>query len=260
MHMDWKPDNYLGGGKAELRTRPARALLARVPLENPALVYDLGCGPGNSTILLKQRWPEARVVGVDNSAAMLEKARAEYPDLTFEEGDIGDWRPSGAPDLIFANASIHWVPDHYELLLRLFDALAPGGCLAIQQPNNFDAPSHALISEIAGEPQFRPELKGRLLGIHVQDATDYHTMLRGVAEEVDVWETEYVQPLEGEDPVLDWVRTTTLLPIQQTLSVEGFALFERIYAARLREAYPAAEDGVTLFPFRRMFIYARKAV
>lgn len=254
----WNPNQYMKGAMGDLRTRPALDLLARVSLDEPKRIFDLGCGPGNSTAPLKARWPGAEVTGVDNNPAMLEKARAAHSDIGFEEADIGTWQPDAPADLIFANASIQWVADHASLLPRLVGALAPGGCVAIQQPNNFAAPSHTLIAEVAAGDRFREKLAGKLLGDAVRDVRFYHDLLRPLAASVDIWETEYAQALSGEDPVLEWVRSTTLLPIQRELSEADFEAFTADYRQRLRIAYPTADDGITLFPFRRMFMVIGK--
>jgi trans-aconitate 2-methyltransferase len=254
----WNPNQYMKGGMGELRTRPAIDLLARIPTEAVKRVVDLGCGPGNSTAPLKGRWSNAAVIGVDSNLAMLEKARAAHPGLDFAEGDIATWEPEAPVDVIFANASFHWVPDHAALFPRLLNLLTPGGCLAVQQPNNFAALSHTLIGEIASDERYRDRLEGKLLGDYVQDVRFYHDLLRPVAERVDIWETEYAQALTGADPVLEWVRGTTLLPVERELSEEDFAAFTTAYRQRLRDAYPEAADGITLFPFRRMFITATR--
>ncbi|WP_417514149.1 methyltransferase domain-containing protein [Minwuia sp.] len=252
----WNPEQYLKGTMGDLRTRPVFDLLARVPVDTATSVYDLGCGPGNSTAPLKARWPGATVTGIDNNPAMLEKARDSFAGITFREADIGTWEPDDPADVIFANAALHWVPDHARLLARLLGFLRPGGCLAIQQPNNFAAPSHALIGEIARDPRFRDRLKGKLLGDFVQDVRFYHDLLRPIADAVDIWETEYAQPLNGADPVLEWVRGTALLPVETNLDRDDFSAFVSVYREKLRTAYPVAPDGITLFPFRRMFIIA----
>jgi len=252
----WNPAQYMKGNMGDLRTRPVHDLIARIPVEGAQRVVDLGCGPGNSTAPLKARWPEAAVSGIDSNPAMLEKARASHRDLTFDQGDISVWRPDGPVDVIFANASIHWVPEHKTLLPRLLGHLNSGGCLAIQQPNNFAAPSHALIAEVADLPDFRDALAGKLVGDFVRDVRFYHDLLRPLTSHLDIWETEYAQPLIGDDPVLEWVRGTTLLPVRQALSDEAFAAYESIYRQKLRTAYPKAPDGTTLFPFRRMFMVA----
>ncbi|MDF1732335.1 MAG: methyltransferase domain-containing protein [Minwuia sp.] len=250
----WNPDQYMKGAMGDLRTRPAVDLLNRVMHDAPRRAVDLGCGPGNSTRLLRVRWPEAEVCGVDNSPAMLKKASAVDTGIAWQLADIADWEPEGDIDVIFANASLHWVPDHTGLFTRLAEALPSGGMLAVQMPNNFAAPSHSLISEIAERPEFQAALAGRLLGDFVQPASFYHSLLRALPGRVDVWETEYLQSLTGDDPVLEWVRGTALLPVQENLSSADFQTFTELYRARLRQAYPMGDDGVTVFPFRRMFI------
>ena len=253
----WNPDQYLKGAMGDLRTRPALDLLARIPAEDPKVIYDLGCGPGNSTAPLKARWPDARVIGLDNSESMLERARANHPELEFVLGDIAEFAPEAPADVIFANASIHWVYDHEALFRRLLDALRPGGCIAVQQPNNFRAPSHTLIGDIASEEPYREQLLSRLVGDFVQAPSFYHGLLRAVCDHVDVWETICQQALQGEDAVFEWVRGTALLPVERHLDALDFDEFVAIYKKRLREAYPVAPDGLVLFPFRRMFVVGR---
>lgn len=126
---DWDPSLYLQYS-AE-RTRPAAELLARVPLADITSAVDLGCGPGNSTALLKQRWPSAQIAGVDNSPAMLEEARQALPDCHFVEADIRHYKPDQPLSLIYANASLQWIPDHYHLLPHLVSLLQLNGVLAV---------------------------------------------------------------------------------------------------------------------------------
>ncbi len=250
----WNPDQYMKGAMGDLRTRPAMDLLNRVRHDAPRRAVDLGCGPGNSTRLLGARWPGATVSGVDNSPAMLEKAADLDDAINWHLSDIRDWQPEPETDVIFANASLHWVPDHAALFTRLALALPSGGVLAVQMPNNFAAPSHTLIAEVANRPEFRAKLAGKLVGDFVQSPAFYHGLLRGLSGQVDVWETEYLQSLTGPEPVLEWVRGTALLPVQENLADADFRDFTELYRARLRQAYPSAADGITVFPFRRMFI------
>ncbi len=252
--MSWNPERYLNFG--DHRTRPAADLLARVALSAPARVADLGCGPGNSTGLLVARWPEAQVVGVDNSAAMLAKARASGIRAAWVEGDIAGWTPSAPFDVIFSNAALQWLPDHAGLLPRLFDHLALGGVLAVQMPRNFGAPSHALLRAVADAGPWAERLQPVLLREPVATPAWYHDLLTPVAARLDLWETEYLQVLEGDDPVLAWIRGTALRPVQAALDAEELCAFEADYAARLRVAYPKRPDGRTPFPFRRLFIVA----
>jgi trans-aconitate 2-methyltransferase len=252
--VTWQPERYLAF--ADQRTRPALDLLARVPLVNPARVADLGCGPGNSTALLAQRWPEAAVTGVDSSLEMLAQARARGVPAIWVKADIEAWTPDRPLDLIFANAALQWLGDHATLLPRLIGQLRAGGVLAVQMPRNFEAPSHALLRETARSGPWADRLAGILDQQAVAAPAAYHDLLTPHAAALDIWETEYLHVLAGDDPVLRWTRGTALRPVMQALDAAQFAAFETAYAARLRAAYPRRTDGRTLFPFRRLFIVA----
>src|SRR5690606_20132337 len=220
-------------------------------------VADLGCGPGNATRLLAERWPEAAVVGIDSSADMLAKARGSGIRASWVEADIATWAPDRPFDLIYSNAALHWLDDHEELLPRLLRSVRPGGVLAVQMPRNFEAPSHALVhatarsgpwaEPLADVPDWRP----------VQAPEWYYDLLAPKAAVLDIWETVYLHVLEGDDPVLRWTRSTALRRIAPALDEEQRAAFEAAYAAGLREAYPRRADGRTLFPFRRLFKIGR---
>ena len=253
--MAWEPDRYLQF--ADERLRPAQDLLARVPLAAPARVADLGCGPGNVTALLAQRWPRAELIGIDASAAMLDRARRALPEARFEQADIRHWTPAEAPDLIFSNAALHWLDDHPALFPRLLSLLAPGGVLAVQMPGNFDAPSHRLIRELAASPAWADRLAGARMGA-VLEMPDYHRFLAPHCARLSLWETIYWQPLSGPAPVLDWLRGTTLLPYLAALSTDDQACLLAELAPRLAEAYPPDASGTTLFPFRRIFLVAAR--
>lgn len=252
---EWNPSQYLKF--ADERTRPAADLLARVPLAAPAMIVDLGCGPGNSTELLARRWPGARLTGVDNSAAMLESAAKAHPDWTWEEADIAAWSPRAPVDLIFANAALHWVPDHAALFPRLFGQVAPGGALAVQMPRNFDAPSHALMHRLADDPRWRDRLAGAARR-PVAAPARYYDLLAPLARRIDLWESEYMHVLEGPAAILEWVRGTGLRPYLDPLDKPEQAAFTERYLAALAEAYRPAADGKVLFPFRRLFLVAER--
>jgi trans-aconitate 2-methyltransferase len=255
--MSWHPERYLAFD--DYRTRPAADLLARVPLRAPERVVDLGCGPGNSTALLALRWPQADVLGIDSAAAMLAKAREGGIAARWLEADIASWTPDAPVDLLFSNAALQWLPDHQTLLPRLLGHLRPGGVLAIQMPRNHQAASHVTLRELAGEKPWAARLAGVLRAEPVASPASYHDLLAPLAASLEIWQTEYLQVLEGEDPVLRWTEATALRPVLQTLDeIEG-AAFKQAYAARLREAYPRRPDGTTLFPFLRLFIVAQRA-
>jgi trans-aconitate 2-methyltransferase len=252
--MSWSPEGYLAFG--DERTRPAVDLLARVPLSAPARVADLGCGPGNSTRLLCERWPEADVVGIDGSAAMLAKAEGSGLRARWLVSDVAAWTPDAPFDLLFSNAALHWLPDHASLLPRLLSHLRPGGVLAVQMPRNFAAPSHTLLREVASAGPWAASLAPHLDRQPVAAPEWYHDLLAPLATALDIWQTEYLHVLDGDEPVLNWVRSTALRPVIAALTPEEQALFEAEYARRLRTAYPTRRDGRTLFPFRRLFIVA----
>lgn len=250
----WEPGQYLAYSGP--RARPAQDLLARIAAEAPANVYDLGCGAGNVTRLLSKRWPEARLVGIDSSAEMLRAAAAEMPKGAWIEADLATWSPEGPADVLFSNAVLHWLGDHDQLFPRLLDWLAPGGVLAVQMPANFDAPSHTGIAMSAREAPWRDRLEPLLRPPPVAAPATYHDLLAPLCATLDIWETTYLHVLEGEDPVLNWIKGTALRPLLAALEEADRPAFEAACATRLRQAYPPRPDGRTLFPFRRLFIVA----
>lgn len=251
--MVWNPSRYLQFGAERLR--PALDLIARIPQVAPGFFFDLGCGPGNVTALLRERWPDCRLTGVDASPEMLARSRADYPGIAWQQADIGTWCPGSPADLIFSNAALHWLPDHPTLLPRLVDMLAPGGTLALQMPANFAAPSHAEIRTLAAEPPWHERLAGASMG-SVLDPRAYYDLLAPRCRWVDLWETTYWQVLQGDDPVVDWVRGTTLTPYLERLGDPEREAFLADYRQRIAAAYPRRVDEMTLFPFRRLFIVA----
>src|SRR6185437_14591653 len=250
---DWDPQLYRRF-EGE-RTRPARELLARVDLASPGLVFDLGCGPGNSTELLVERWPGARVRGVDNSEAMLAAARQRLPAVEFELSDIGGWRPERAPDLIYANAALQWVGEHRSLLPRLLAALAPGGSLAVQMPDNLDMPSHRAMREVAALPEFAAAIgDAAAVRSRILPAETYYDLVSNDAAAVDVWRTTYYHPMPSPRAIVDWLRGTGLRPFLQRLDDAASDTFLREYEARVDAAFPERVDGLRLLPFPRLFI------
>lgn len=254
----WDPTTYLAF--ADERSRPFADLVARVGAERPSLVVDMGCGPGQLTASLLRRWPEARVVGVDNSPEMLGEAaaHAEPGRLAFELGDIVTWSPPGPVDVLVSNAALQWVPGHRALLPTWVSWLRPGGWLAVQVPGNFQAPSHAAVRALAAEPRWRARLEG-VLGEEapVAGPADYAGDLAALGCRVDAWETTYLHLLAGEDAVLRWAQGTALRPVLDRLSPAERDQFLGELAPRLRAAYPAGPHG-TPFPFRRVFFVARR--
>jgi len=261
--MAWQPEQYLQ--YAGERLRPAVDLLARIPLASPRMIVDLGCGAGNVTKLLGERWPDARIVGVDSSSEMLDQARAALahdPRYEFVAADLADWRPTAPVDLLYSNAALHWLPDHAGVFSRVAAMVAKDGVLAVQMPDNFRAPSHTLIADIARSGRWRNKLGPVVREPPVAAAAEYLSWLSPLMTRVDIWSTEYLQVLpprnDGEHPVAAWTKGTWLVPILAALEDDERAEVLREYMARLALAYPPRGDGSTLFPFRRLFIVANR--
>jgi len=254
---DWNPDLYRRF--EDERTRPAAELLARVGLQAPRTVFDLGCGPGNSTELLMARFPQAEVVGTDNSPAMIEAARQRLSALRFELSDIAQWQPEQPPDLVYSNATLQWLPDHEQLLPRLFGTLAPGGVLAVQMPDNLDEPSHRLMRETAAEPRFAAHIgDAATVRARILPAGGYYDLLAPQADEVDVWRTTYHHRMGSPGDIVQWLRSTGLKPFVEVLPEALQPEFLAAYEERIADAYPARSDGSRLLAFPRLFIVARK--
>ncbi len=252
----WDAQQYLK--YSDERSRPFFDLLARVRRERADSIADLGCGPGNLTRTLAERWPTARLLGVDNSLEMLQQARprAIPGRLDFVQADIASWSPEKAVDLIFSNAALQWVSGHEALLPRLAGMLAPDGTLAVQMPYHFQNPAHLVIEETKADPRWRPALEG--VGLHQKSVLPlvwYVERLHDLGFTVDAWQTTYVHVLSGENPVLEWFKGSALRPLLSRLAPEARVEFLHELGARLRAAYPA-RGGITLLPFPRLFFVA----
>lgn len=258
----WDPVQY--GVFADHRGRPFHELAARIaPAGRRQVVghvVDLGCGSGELTATLARRWPDARVEGVDGSAAMIERAsaHADGEQVRFTLGDIATWRAPHPIDVIVSAAALQWVPGHQAMLPGWVDALTSGGQLAFTVPGNFDAPSHAILRELCTSPRWRADLAGTVRHDVVSEPAEYLRILTEAGCAVDAWETTYLQVLHGDAPVLEWVRGTALRPVLAALDGEDAkAAFLDEYGARLARAYPA-RNGATVLPFRRIFVVARR--
>jgi trans-aconitate 2-methyltransferase len=256
--MAWDPEIYLRFG-AE-RTRPAGELLARImPSSPPNAVADIGCGPGNSTELLAMRWPLAALDGMDSSAEMLETAARSAFKARWIKADVATWQPDKTYDVLFANAILQWVDDHRTLLPRLMSFLNPDGVFAFQMPRNFKEPCHTLMRKVADEGPWADKLRNVRDWSVVREPDEYYDMLSPLSANVDIWETEYLQVLDGENPVYRWLSGTGLRPFANALDEgEERDEFLRRYAAETAKAYPQRTDGKTLYPFKRLFVVAKK--
>jgi len=254
MTHTWDPERYLA--YADERGRPFVDLLQRVGATAPARVVDLGCGPGNLTRLLAERWPDAEVVGLDSSSEMIEAATRDVPGVDFSVADLRDWRPDEPVDVLVSNATLQWLPDHLDLLPGLVARVRPGGWFAFQVPGNFGEPSHTLRDEIAAHAPYAEHVADVAApGSH--DPQVYLEALADLGCRVDAWETTYLHVLTGEDPVFTWVSGTGARPTLQALEPVGLReRFEEEFRSRLREAYPPGPHGVVM-PFRRVFVVAQ---
>lgn len=250
---DWNPSHYLAF--ADERTRPARDLLAQVPLEHARRVYDLGCGPGNSTALLVERFPGAHVTGIDNSPAMLEAARAGCAGADFTFGDLSSWQPDDRPELLFSNATFQWVPNHLAVLERLAAGLGDAAVLAVQMPDNLAEPSHRLMRAAAGQGPWAGKLmEAAAARDALPEVAEYYARLKPLFRRLDVWHTIYNHPLPGVAGIIDWLGSTGLRPFLGPLEAEERKLFLARYHDLLAEAYPLQADGMVLLAFPRLFL------
>ena len=255
MVEDWSARQYLKF--EDERTRPPRDLLAQVPLQSARRVFDLGCGPGNSTQLLVQRFPQAEVVGLDSSPDMLRQARERLPGSVFVEADLATWCPPERTDLLFANAVFQWVPDHPAVLRRLLEALPPGGVLAVQMPDNTTEPALALMREVAASgPWAVPLAHAAAARDDLPTPADYYDLLRPLSTHIDIWHTVYNHVMAGPAAVVEWFRGSGLRPFLSPLDDDMRRGFVADYTARIAQAYPARFDGKALLRFPRLFIVA----
>jgi trans-aconitate 2-methyltransferase len=253
----WDPTQYLRF--AGERLRPALDLLAQVPLDAPARVVDFGCGAGNVTAILKQRYPAADVSGIDGSAEMLEKARTATPDCRFEQADFFQWQPRVAVDLIYSNAALQWVGRHAVLFPRLLSFVAPRGVLAVQMPMMHDTPLRRLPLEIAKSGPWAERLKGVASAPDILTPAAYWDLLRPHVASLDVWQTTYMHALSGEHAVAEWASGSSLRPFLDVLPDDQKAAFRLAYSEATRPHYPRRPDGATLLAFHRLFIVAQMA-
>lgn len=251
----WDADLYLRFGNE--RTQPAIDLLARVMLSDPKRIIDLGCGPGNSTALLRQRWPDAAVTGLDSSPEMIAAAQRDYPDGDWQLADLRTWQADAPYDLVFSNATLQWLPDHGTLYPHLFAQVAPGGALAVQIPVFHTTALQKVLLELASESAWRERLQPATRALVAESPGFYYDALVEQTSRIDLWETEYDHVLASSDATVEWISGTRLRPYLEALGNDADReAFLRRLRAGVAEIYRPQRDGKVLFPFRRMFLIA----
>lgn len=252
---DWSARQYLKF--EDERTRPPRDLLAQVPLDRPRRVVDLGCGPGNSTELLIERFPHSEVIGIDTSPDMLRQARDRLPGRKFVQADIATWTPDTETDLLFGNAVFQWVPDHSAVLRRLLSALPEGGVLAVQMPDNTEEPALALMRKVAASgPWASNREMNDAARSDLPTPEAYYDLLKPVCRHLDVWHINYNHVMAGPEAIVEWFKGSALRPYLNALDAEMGKKFLTVYTAEIAKAYPARFDGKVLLRFPRLFIVA----
>ncbi|MEN8113445.1 MAG: methyltransferase domain-containing protein [Actinomycetota bacterium] len=250
--MPWDPEHYLRF--ADHRERPGVELMARIPNIEARTIVDLGCGTGNLTELLARRWPAAKVIGIDSSPEMIDRAGRDHPELDWVIGDVAQWEPEDPVDLIFSNATLHWLDAHASLFRRLRSQVSPGGVIAIQMPDNWAAPTHRIPAEILDNGDWPDAARSALMRDRLNRPVEYARWLQPAA--VDLWRTTYFQQLTGDDPVWNWVTGSMLRPVLAALDSDDRRRFSLACKERYREAYPRDKTGITTLPFGRLFLIA----
>ncbi|KAH7123148.1 trans-aconitate methyltransferase [Dactylonectria macrodidyma] len=245
------------------RTRPAVELLNRVSVHNPKTVVDLGCGPGNSTAVLAERYPHANVSGIDSSADMIQKAKSTLPGVSFEVEDLQSFKPDEPIDVLFSNAVFQWLPSgrRIQIITQLLEHLSVGGTLAFQIPFNMSEPSHVTMRETAfapGTPWVDTLRQVNPVREEFPTPNDLYDGLKAHCSELDIWTTTYIHVMENHEAIIEWVKGTGLRPFIDPLSEAERRGFVEYYLQRLREVYPVQKDGKVLLPYPRLFVVATK--
>jgi trans-aconitate 2-methyltransferase len=249
----WNPEAYLRF--QEERTQPAKDLVSRIALAHPRSVVDLGCGPGNSTAVLRGTWPDADIVGVDNSDEMISAAMTGYPEGVWRKGDIGDLNEEWRSDLVFSNAALQWVPDHRVLIPGLFGLVRPDGALAVQLPANKGSAIHRALQHSAADSRWRAHTAG-CGDLYYHDAAFYYSLLSPPARSLELWETTYYHQLDSHQDLISWYSSTGMRPFLDSLPEDARRDFQWDVLSRCKDEYPLQEDGKLLYPFKRLFFIA----
>jgi trans-aconitate 2-methyltransferase len=253
---DWNPDLYLKFNNE--RVRPSIDLVSRIDFQNPQSIIDIGCGPGNSTLVLVQRWPDARIVGADNSPAMIEKAKKDYHDQQWLLFDAGKDQLADKYDIIFSNATIQWIPKHDELIKNCYNALNNEGILAVQLPRFFDMPISKAINDVAELPKWKEVVKDVPGLFTIHSPSNYYDQLAKYFSKIDIWTTDYYHVMESHQAILEMMVTTGVKPYLERIKSEDHQEFKSLLLDRITIAYPSQQDGKVLYPFKRLFFVAKK--
>ncbi len=252
---DWDPGLYMRFG--DERTRPSIDLVSRINIENPQTIIDIGCGPGNSTRILRQRWPESRITGIDNSPAMIEKAKNDYPGHEWIIADAATFNPDEKYDIVFSNASIQWISNHEKLIAGLMELVGEQGALAIQIPLYRHMPISGLIERTASMGKWKLETRGcgELLTFHERGF--YYDLLAKRCSSLTMWETSYIHVMNAHIDILEMIKSTGLKPYLEAMKIENDRRdFLKEVLREIELAYPAQGNGSVLFPFERLFFIA----
>ncbi|MFC2137814.1 methyltransferase domain-containing protein [Bacteroidota bacterium] len=254
---DWNPELYLKFGKE--RIQPSIDLVSRIDFKNPKNIIDIGCGPGNSTQILAERWPDARILGVDKSPAMIEKAKRDYPNQDWRIMDSGKNEINEKFDIVFSNATIQWISNHADLLKRFYNLLIDGGMIAIQLPLFFDMPLGKSIASIAEDKRWSSFTKEVTSLFTIHDCSTYYNYLTEFYNSMEIWESDYIHILDSQESILEMIRSTGLRPYLDKLDNEKDRNnFEDLVLKGIIKDYPLQKDGKVLFPFKRLFFIAKR--
>ncbi len=256
---EWDPQQYLQFEHE--RTQPSIDLVARIPLEGPKTIIDIGCGPGNSTQILRTRWPQADIVGLDISEKMIERARMDYPGQTWMIGDASTLEADREYDIVFSNAAIHWIPGHHQLIRRLFQIVRKDGIIAIQVPANHESPLYKIILNVAQRSKWSAFTSGLEGMITYHSAEYYYNELVSLTKDIALWETTYYHILKSHQDLVEWYKGTAMKPFLESLPTdENREEFEQAVLTECKKQYPLQSDGRILYLFKRLFFTARKTV
>lgn len=255
--INWNPNQYLKFVKE--RTQPSIDLAAKVQIDSPAAVIDIGCGPGNSTEVLRKRWPHAKLTGLDSSPVMIDRARTDHPDIEWISGDAASFGFEEKYDVVFSNAALQWIPDHESLVPRLYAIVAKGGALAVQVPADFESPLRKAIVSVSKKPKWSMYTADCVHLVNYRTADYYYDILTQLTGQLDLWETTYYHILPSHSDLVEWYKGTGMKPFLERLPDEKSRMeFEREVLDRCKIGYKTSVDDKVLYPFRRIFFVVYK--